>query len=46
LKEGQVEVKKTSMGKIRVLSLKDLIKMKKASGRAQDILDVKALEDL
>lgn len=36
----------TSDGKIRVLSLKDLIAMKKASGRPQDKEDVKALESL
>lgn len=36
----------TSAGKIRILSLKDLIEMKKASGRPQDLEDIKALENL
>lgn len=36
----------TSSGKIRILSLTDLIKMKKASERPQDLEDVKALESL
>ncbi len=37
---------KTSQGTIRILSLKDLIAMKKTSGRPQDIEDVKALNNL
>ncbi|MGC2595067.1 MAG: hypothetical protein WA347_02160 [Rhabdochlamydiaceae bacterium] len=37
---------KTSLGTIRILSLEDLIKMKKASGRPQDLEDVKALNNL
>lgn len=37
---------KTTHGQIRILSLKDLIKMKKESGRPQDLEDVKALEGL
>ena len=37
---------KTSLGTIRILSLNDLIKMKKASGRPQDLEDVKALNNL
>ena len=35
---------KNSLGAIRILSLNELIKMKKASGRPQDLEDVKALE--
>jgi hypothetical protein len=35
-----------SSGKIKVLSVEDLIRMKKASGRPQDIEDVKSLEQL
>ncbi len=37
---------KTPSGTIHVLSLNDLIKMKKASGRPQDLEDVKALSTL
>ncbi len=37
---------KTSLGTIRILSLNDLIEMKKASGRPQDLEDVKALNSL
>ena len=37
---------KTSQGIICILSLTDLIKMKKASGRTQDLEDVKALDCL
>lgn len=37
---------KTPLGTIRILSLNDLIKMKKASGRPQDLEDVKALNNL
>ncbi len=37
---------KTSSGTIRILSLHDLIEMKKASGRPQDLEDVKALNHL
>lgn len=37
---------KTPLGAIRILSLKDLIKMKEASGRPQDLEDVKALNCL
>ncbi len=36
----------TSAGPIKVLSREDLIKMKKISGRPQDLADVKALETL
>lgn len=37
---------KTSLGTVRILSISDLIKMKKASGRPQDLEDVKALDHL
>jgi hypothetical protein len=37
---------KSPSGTIRILSLNDLIKMKKASGRPQDLEDVKALSSL
>jgi hypothetical protein len=37
---------KTPSGTIRVLSLNDLIEMKQASGRPQDLEDVKALKNL
>lgn len=37
---------KTLLGTIRILSLNDLIEMKKASGRPQDLEDVKALNNL
>lgn len=46
LKNAQTTTIKTSLGKLRVLSRKDLIAMKKASGRPQDLEDVKALEKL
>jgi hypothetical protein len=36
----------TPLGTIRILSLNDLIEMKKASGRPQDLEDVKALNNL
>jgi len=36
----------TASGKIQVLSKKDLIAMKRASGRPQDLEDIKALEKL
>lgn len=36
----------TTLGPIRILSLSELIKMKKASGRPQDLEDVKALSNL
>lgn len=36
----------TSQGKLKILSIKELIAMKKASGRPQDLEDVKALENL
>ena len=40
------KVIKTSLGAIRILSLHDLIEMKKISGRPQDLEDVKALNSL
>ena len=46
LTEARVESKKTTSGIIKYLSLRDLIKMKKAAGRPQDLEDVKALETL
>ena len=46
LKNGHTTTFQTFFGEIKVLSLKDLIAMKKASGRAQDLEDVKALESL
>lgn len=46
LKGASTKTFSTSAGKIRVLSRKDLIAMKKASTRPQDIEDVKALESL
>lgn len=46
LKNAAVKTFNTSYGKINVLSLLDLIKMKKTSGRHQDLEDVKALECL
>ena len=36
----------TPSGKVRILALPDLIKMKNASGRPQDLEDVRALEGL
>lgn len=46
LKDAHVDTLHTSLGKVKVLSKHDLINMKKASGRPQDIEDVKALEEL
>jgi hypothetical protein len=43
LSEKQVTELKLRNGKIRLLSLPALIKMKKASGRPQDLEDIKAL---
>lgn len=45
---GSQETKKieTSLGTIPILSLEELIKMKTASGRPQDLEDVKALKSL
>lgn len=46
LKNATVKTINTSSGKVKVLSLNDLIVMKKASGRPQDLEDVKSLESL
>lgn len=46
LKDAHTTLFKSQQGTIRVLSKKDLIAMKKASGRPQDLEDVKALESL
>jgi len=46
LKEATVQTVKTSGGSIKILSKDDLIAMKKASGRPQDLEDVKSLEQL
>lgn len=46
LKKGHTKLITTSSGNIKVLSLHNLIAMKKASGRPQDLEDVKALENL
>jgi hypothetical protein len=45
LKQDTKKVK-TSLGTIPILSLEELIKMKEASGRPQDLEDVKALRKL
>lgn len=46
LKRKKVETVKSKHANIKILSRKDLILMKKASGRPQDLEDVKALENL
>lgn len=46
LKNAQTKVISNYLGKIKILSQKDLIAMKKKSGRPQDLEDVKALESL
>lgn len=46
LKEFKVETKKTIFGEVRIVSLADLIRMKKAAGRPQDIADIEALEKI
>lgn len=46
LSGAKVESRRTSSGIIKFLSRSDLIKMKKKSGRPQDLEDVKALEVL
>lgn len=46
LKKPQIETISTRSGKVAVLARKDLIAMKRASGRPQDLEDVKALESL
>jgi hypothetical protein len=46
LKSGQTQTIKTSLGKVKVLSRRALIAMKKVAGRPQDLADVQALETL
>lgn len=46
LHANEIETLKTSFGKVKVLKVKDLIKMKKMACRPQDLEDVKALEKL
>lgn len=46
LKDAHTKTINTSSGKVKVLSREDLIVMKTASGRPQDLEDVKALENL
>ncbi len=46
LKNAGTKTIYTYSGKVRVLSREDLIAMKKAAGRPQDLEDVKALENL
>lgn len=46
LKNAHTKTILTNSGKIKVLARNDLISMKKASGRPQDLEDVKALESL
>ncbi|MEI8366656.1 MAG: hypothetical protein WCF65_09605 [Parachlamydiaceae bacterium] len=46
LRNGHIKTITTPSGKVKVLARQDLIAMKKASGRPQDLEDVKALESL
>lgn len=46
LKSNHTKTVLTALGKIKILSRKNLIAMKKISGRPQDLEDVKALENL
>lgn len=46
LEGARTETIKTKSGKIRILSRKDLIAMKRASGSPQDLEDAKALEEV
>lgn len=46
LKNASTKTIINNNNKIKILSKKDLIKMKKASGRPQDLEDVKSLEEL
>jgi len=46
LKPSSIKRVKTLQGEIRILSRRELIAMKKASGRPQDLEDVKSLENL
>ncbi len=46
LEGAEIKIVKTTAGNIKILSQKDLIAMKKSSGRPQDLEDVKSLEQL
>jgi len=46
LSNAHTKTVRTREGSIKVLSRDDLIRMKEASGRPQDLADVKALEEL
>ena len=46
LKDASIHTIKTDSGNIKILSRKDLIAMKKASGRPQDLEDIRSLEGL
>lgn len=46
LAKATIKTIHTHSGKIKILSKKDLIAMKRASGRPQDIEDIKSLEQL
>ena len=46
LTQAKVKTIHTLSGPVRILSRDDLIKMKKNSGRIQDLIDVEALESL
>ena len=46
LKNGTTKTIQSTCGKIKILSRKELIAMKKKAGRPQDLEDAKALENL
>lgn len=46
LKKATTKVVHTASGDVRILSRKDLIEMKRRSGRPQDLEDIRALEGL
>lgn len=46
LKNFKTKVISTSSGKIKILSRKDLIQMKRESGLPQDLIDLRALEEV
>lgn len=46
LKDKAINTIKSVGGNIKILSKKDLIEMKKASGRPQDLIDIQALEQI
>jgi len=46
VKKIETEIKKINGVSVRIIARRDLIKMKKASGRPQDLADVEALEKL